>query len=98
MCRALAWNSIAKRCQNTLTGSDCSTGGDSRNARKERGQPCPRVPTGWPAASDLKKAVGTAKYANHAKSEPFGEQPRSTHWVNAPIFSTRFLFAYLAFF
>jgi hypothetical protein len=46
----------------------------------------------------LEKAVGTAKYANHAKTERIGEKDGFTQRENALFDSTPFPFAYLACF
>ncbi len=42
------------------------------------------------------KAVGTAKYANHAKTDRIGEQDGFTQWENALFDSTSFPFAVLS--
>ena len=47
---------------------------------------------------NLEKAVGTAKYANHAKTERMGEKDVFTQRENAYFDSTPFPFAYLAYF
>jgi hypothetical protein len=47
---------------------------------------------------NLEKAVGTAKYANPAKTERIGEKHRFTIRVNALFDSTDFPFAYSAYF
>src|SRR5437867_10368417 len=47
---------------------------------------------------NLEKAIGTAKYANHAKAERIGREERFSQWVNVLVHSTPFPFAYLACF
>ncbi len=46
----------------------------------------------------LKKADGTAKYANHAKAERLGREHRFAQRVKLFVHSTPFPFAYLAYF
>jgi len=50
------------------------------------------------ASFNLEKAIGTAKYANHAKAERIGRENRFSLRVNVSVHSTPFPSAYLACF